>query len=95
MSSSSTMASLGDLTLTCKRCSVPFKYSVKDQAFYMSKGFAAPKFCTECRKLRKEESSERAAAVTREREKERLVRDRYYRLQEREKRSRGMKRKVR
>lgn len=61
MSSSSTMASLGDLTLTCKRCSVPFKYSVKDQAFYQSKGFAAPKFCTECRKLRKEESSKRAA----------------------------------
>lgn len=60
-SSSSSMVALGDVTLTCKRCSVAFKYSTKDQTFYKSKGFAAPKFCGACRLTRKEEALKRGA----------------------------------
>ncbi len=43
-----------DKTLTCKDCSAPFTFSVRDQQFYAEKGFEnEPQRCRDCRNARK------------------------------------------
>ncbi len=41
-------------TLTCKDCSAPFEFTVRDQQFYLEKGFTnEPQRCRDCRNARK------------------------------------------
>jgi len=47
-----------DRTLVCRTCGREFVWSVKDQEFYASKGFAEPRHCSECRARRKREAAE-------------------------------------
>ena len=43
-----------DLTLTCKDCTKPFVFSVREQEFFAAKGFAnQPQRCRECRQARR------------------------------------------
>jgi len=43
-----------DKTLTCKDCSSPFAFTVRDQQFYIEKGFEnEPQRCRDCRTQRK------------------------------------------
>ena len=51
-----------DVMLTCTRCSKSFKYSASEQAFFKSKSFAPPKFCGDCRQIRKQEATVRSSS---------------------------------
>ena len=43
-----------DKSITCKDCSRPFLFTVRDQQFYAEKGFRnEPQRCRECRQARK------------------------------------------
>ena len=43
-----------DKTITCKDCERPFVFTVRDQQFYLEKGFQnEPQRCRECRQSRK------------------------------------------
>jgi CxxC-x17-CxxC domain-containing protein len=47
-----------DKTITCKDCSRPFTFSVRDQQFYAEKGFQnEPQRCRDCRQTRKGQGS--------------------------------------
>lgn len=39
--------------LQCVECGKIFDFSAEDQEFYATKGYSAPKRCTECREARK------------------------------------------
>jgi len=41
-------------TITCVDCNTEFIFSVGEQCFYLSKGLAEPKRCSNCRKARKD-----------------------------------------
>jgi len=45
---------LQDRTIKCATCGREFLYTVKEQAFFASKGFKEPKHCRECRQQRKQ-----------------------------------------
>jgi CxxC-x17-CxxC domain-containing protein len=45
---------LEDKSITCKECGRPFVFTVRDQQFYLEKGFQnEPQRCRECRQNRK------------------------------------------
>lgn len=44
-----------DRTLTCKDCRKEFIFTVKEQEFFLSKGFPDPIRCSDCRRKRKEQ----------------------------------------
>ena len=49
-----------DRTLFCANCRVPFVFTVRDQAFFLSKGFSEPKYCSErCRDQARMEREQR------------------------------------
>ena len=37
--------------IICSRCSISFPFTVREQEFYMKKGFRAPKKCATCRAI--------------------------------------------
>lgn len=43
-----------DTQIECSDCNNPFTFSVRDQEFYESKGYAPPKRCRDCRETRKQ-----------------------------------------
>lgn len=43
-----------DIVMRCMDCGKVFKYTVKDQEYFLAKGWTAPKRCKECRKARRE-----------------------------------------
>ena len=48
--------SFTDKSITCADCGATFKFSVSEQEFYASKGFASePKRCAGCRQAKKAE----------------------------------------
>lgn len=51
-----------DQTIACCDCGQDFLHPARDQAFYDSRGFSAPRRCKPCRAVRK---AERAAEVAR------------------------------
>jgi len=46
---------LSDVQIQCSTCGREFIFTVKEQEFFNSKGFKAPKHCRECRQKRKQE----------------------------------------
>ena len=47
-----------DKSITCKDCSQPFVFTVRDQQFYAEKGFQnEPQRCRDCRQARKGQSN--------------------------------------
>jgi len=48
-----------DITLGCTWCKKDFVFSVKDQKYYNSKSFDAPKKCKECRDKKKQMFAEK------------------------------------
>ena len=59
-------AGYSDKTFLCERCGNPFIFSMKDQAFFASKGFSPPKYCSKtCRESAKAEREQ----VMREKER--------------------------
>ncbi len=46
-----------DQTIQCVECREPFVFSEKEQDFFKSKNFVAPKRCLSCRRARKANSS--------------------------------------
>lgn len=52
-----------DKTLTCKDCATEFTFTVRDQQFYVEKGFENdPQRCRDCRTQRKTSRSKSAGA---------------------------------
>lgn len=45
---------LDAVEITCERCGSKFVMPPAEQKFYISRGFAMPKKCHECRKLRRQ-----------------------------------------
>src|SRR4030042_285762 len=42
-----------DITITCRQCGKDFVFSVAEQEFFKTKGFAQPFHCRECRSTRR------------------------------------------
>jgi hypothetical protein len=53
-----------DKSIVCKTCSKLFLCTVKEQEFFVLKGFAEPKVCRECRNLRKTTIEKRSATTS-------------------------------
>lgn len=49
---------MADIRISCTECRNEFTISIKEQNFYIQKGFKLPKRCTACRKKRREEQAE-------------------------------------
>jgi len=54
-----------DKTIVCAKCGRDFVFTVRDQAFFLSKGFSEPKYCSpECREAAKLERQKRRETTT-------------------------------
>lgn len=59
---------LKDIEIVCKTCGKKFIHNVRDQKFYKDMGYQnTPKYCRDCRRVRKEERNKFSGFSNRDR----------------------------